>query len=204
MFSDRKSIIEKLELSNKSNIYVAVTHLDNRGYGTRESLEKIGRFLRNIKMMDYLKYLAKHNFNRLDLDKDIKNLTASLSSDDNRFVAELENRFQGSYFPDPDILIGDFNAIFDLDFNYHEIKSFDLSMYKEPIVIKEKNMKQFHWKESFEACDIPSPEFSCWSGRRVDYIFFNPENLNFEGSSFTIPVNMSDHIPIVADFLFPN
>ena len=53
--------------------------------------------------------------------------------------------------------------------------------------------------DSFAYLQLPAPQFSCWSGRRTDFIFFKPHTDFAIYSSWIGVTNTSDHLPISID-----
>ena len=55
------------------------------------------------------------------------------------------------------------------------------------------------WKDSFEVSGFQPPQFTTWSGTRIDFLFLNPVwNLPLKGS-YVYYDWASDHIPVIMD-----
>jgi endonuclease/exonuclease/phosphatase family metal-dependent hydrolase len=55
--------------------------------------------------------------------------------------------------------------------------------------------------DSFAYLHLPAPQFSCWSGRRTDFIFFKPHADFMIYSSWIGVTDTSDHLPISIDII---
>jgi len=60
-------------------------------------------------------------------------------------------------------------------------------------------LKKIGLADSFAYLQLPAPQFSCWSGRRTDFIFFKPHADFVIHSSWIGVTDTSDHLPISID-----
>ncbi|KAJ3323478.1 hypothetical protein HDV06_001755 [Boothiomyces sp. JEL0866] len=58
------------------------------------------------------------------------------------------------------------------------------------------------FESSFDILGSPGPNFTCWTGTAIDFIFVKGEIKQSLVASFAYQTGASDHLPIIADFEF--
>lgn len=70
---------------------------------------------------------------------------------------------------------------------------------QKPAFFALEYLMQQGWKESFELSGFTQPQFTTWSGTRIDFLFLNPSwNLPIKGS-YVVYDSASDHLPVIMD-----
>lgn len=98
----------------------------------------------------------------------------------------------------PTLLCGDLNCLNETDYNEEEKMWLGGNSSGEPDFSTIELLKRNDFQDVFERKNL---KFTCWTGRRVDYIFTrNFPSFISVGECYTYYSPNSDHIPLIVDF----